>query len=74
MRMVESVQGIYNESIRTFLENLADQRMQNKIPIKWSAAKESEQDQRRAPSDPRIRRAQSQQRKIVSREETLVLL
>ena len=40
--MVKCIQENMNESVRTFLENLVDQHMQNKIPIMWSSAKESE--------------------------------
>ena len=40
--MVNYIQENTNESVRTFLENLEDQRMQEKIPIMWSSAKESE--------------------------------
>ena len=72
--MLRSIVDNTNESVRTFLENLVDQRMQDKIPIMWSSAKESELVRLRAPMDPIKRKLKSQQKKIVSRKDNLVLL
>ena len=72
--MVKSIEENTNESVRTFLENLVDQRMQDKIPIMWSSAKESESIRFRYTMDPRKRKLLSQQNKIISRKEALVLL
>ena len=72
--MIQSIEEHTNESVRNFLENLVYQRKQDKIPIMWNSAKESELVRLRSPIDPRKRKLQSQQKKIVSRKEAFVLL
>ena len=72
--MVKSIEENTKESVRTFLENLVDQRMQDKIPIMWSSAKESESIRFRYTMDPRNRKLLSQQTKNISRKDALVRL
>ena len=48
--------------------------MRDKIQIMWGSARERELPRLTAPIDPRKRKVQSQQKKTVSRRETLVLL
>ena len=50
--MIQSIQDNTNESVRTYLESLVDQRMQDKIPIMWNSAKESESIRFRTNIDP----------------------
>ena len=72
--MLISSEGNTHESVCTFLENLMDQRMQDKIPIMWSSAKESELVRLKVPMDTRKRKLQSQMNKITSRKGSLAVL
>ena len=72
MRPVKYIEENTNESVRTFLENLVDMHMQDKIPVMWSYAKENKLARLMAPAVPRKRELQSQKNKIISRNDTVV--
>ena len=72
--IVKSAQKNMNISVRSFLETLVAQRMQGRISIIWNSAKESKIVKSRAPMETKRRKLQPQQKEIVSRKDTLVLL
>ena len=71
MDMVKSIEENTNESVRFFVENLVNHRMQDKIPIMNGSVKESELARLRAPMDPRKRKLQTKQNKIIPKNDTL---